>query len=95
MAKKVLECFEENRDGDGDTVILVGHGDMNFLWLEMTEGKLLLCDCFEGLISEDPSDYDIEQLVVDWLNDIHAEPSTANDVTFFTPVHRNGKFEVK
>jgi len=93
MAKKVLEYFEENRDGD--TVILVGHGDMNFLWLEMSEGQLLLCDYFEGLVAEDPLDYDIEQLVVDWLNSIQAEPSTVNDVTFFTPVHRNGKFEVK
>lgn len=92
MAKKVSEYFKENRDGD--TVILVGHGDMNFLWLEMSEGNLLLCD-FDGLVSEDPSDYDIEELVVDWLNNIHAEPSTVNDVTFFTPVHRNGKFEIK
>lgn len=92
MAQKVSEYFAENRDGD--SAILVGHGDMNFLWLEMSEGHLLLCD-FDGLVAEDPSDYDVEELVVDWLNSIHAEPSTVNDVTFFTPVYRNGKFEVK
>ena len=90
--KKVSEFFEKNRNGD--TAVLVCQGEMNFLWLEMNESELILCD-FDGMVYINVSDYDVEGVVVDWLNSIHADPATAKDVTFFTPVYKNGKFEIK
>lgn len=92
MAQKASEFYEENVvDG---SAILIGQGNANFLWLEKMDEKLLLCD-FDGLVSDDPAEFDVEEIVVDWLNQIHAEPSSAKDVTFFTPVYRNGRFEIK
>lgn len=92
MGKKASEYFEENRNGD--TAVLVSQGTMNFLWLEMSEGELILCD-FDGMAYINLADYDVEGLVIDWLNTVQADPSTVNNVTFFTPVYKNGKFELK
>lgn len=92
MGKKTSVFFEENRNEN--EFYLVAQGEMPFLWLEEYAGKIRLCD-FEGIILEDASEHDVEQLVVDWLNRIYADPGTVKDVTFFTPVHKNGRFEIK
>lgn len=88
----VKDFFEKNKDGE--SLIIIKQGNLSFLWIGKKDGGgLELCD-FEGARGVDISELNIEDVIIEWLNEVYPDPDTVNDIKLLDVEFKNGRFSL-